>query len=80
MTDLSLRTTRLNFKTSDAVWERGKHREVVIEARPRTCTVRLAGMRTSFTIEWSAIHSLAAKMAVAAEKAEKKKAKRKLAA
>jgi hypothetical protein len=76
MTALDKRSTRLNFKTSDTVWDRGRRREVVIEAHPRTCSVRLAGMRTSFTVEWSAIHSLAVKMAVAASKTEKKTKKR----
>ena len=72
MTNLENRTTRLYFKTSDITRERGKSREVIVEARPRTCSIRLSGLRTSYTLEWSAIYSLAVKMAVASERAEKK--------
>ena len=75
MTDLSRRTTRLRFTTSDEQREHGKYRRVIIEAHPGCATVRLSGMRTGYSISWASIYSLAVKQHVAAEKAEKARKK-----
>jgi len=50
MTSLAKRKTRLVFTTCDLVRERGKQREVVIEAGTHYATVRLLGMRTHYQI------------------------------
>ena len=72
MTSLSRRTTRLKFVTEDEVRASGRCRKVSVEARPEYAIIRLQGLHTAYTIPWSAIHSVAVKMAVAAAKAEKK--------
>lgn len=77
MTKLSARKTKLVFCTADEVRERGKYRQVVIEAHTLCCTVRLQGMRKGYLITYGAIYSLAVKQALAAEREAKKKARRK---
>ena len=76
MTDLSRRTTRLRFTTADEQREHGKYRRVIIEAHPGCATVRLAGLRTSYSIPWASIYSLAVKQHVASERAEKARKKK----
>lgn len=72
MTNLAERTTRLRFATSEEVRQRGKYRKIVVEARPQRCILKLAGMRQSVELPWEAIWSLANKIQVAAQRAEKK--------
>ncbi len=69
---LAKRKTRLIFTTCDTIRERGKLREVVIEAHTYTCRVRLAGMRTAFEISYGAIYHAAARIAADKAKAERK--------
>ena len=76
MTDLTLRSTKLRFVTASEVREGPKWRRVVCEARPEYLIVKASGLHTSYMIEWSAIWSLAVKMKVAADRAEKKAAKK----
>jgi hypothetical protein len=76
MTSLGKRKTRLIFTTCDTVRERGKLREVVIEAQTHYAVVRLAGMRKRFPISYATIYQTAAKIAAERLRAEKK-AKRK---
>ena len=71
MTDLTMRATRLRFRTSAEIKVRGKYRKVVVEARPEYAIIRLEGMRTEYTVPWDAIFSLGGKMFSAAERAEK---------
>jgi hypothetical protein len=71
MTPLSKRKTKLSFSTADEVRERGRYRQVIIEAHPGYATVRLQGMRTGFDVSYAAIYSLAVKQALAAERAAK---------
>ncbi len=75
MTDLVKRSTRLRFTTSDEQREQGKYRRVMVEALPGCAVIRLSGLRTSYTIPWSAVYSLAVKAAVASERAEKARKK-----
>lgn len=58
--------------------ERGKLREVTIEAQTHYCNVRLAGMRTRFPISYAAIYNAAVRIHVEKQRAEKRaqKAKR----
>ncbi len=77
MTDLTVRTTRLRFRTSEEIRERGKYRKVVVEGRPGYAILRLEGMRSSFELPWGSIYSLAVKAKVASDRAEKKAAKKK---
>ena len=72
MTELRGRISRLRFVTDSEVREGSKRRRVVCEARPEYLIVKASGLHSRYTIEWSAIWSLAVKMQVAAEKAEKK--------
>lgn len=76
MTDLTLRSTRLRFVTASDVREAGKRRRVVCEARPQYLIVKASGLHSSYEVPWDAIFSLGAKMKTAAEKAEKKAAKK----
>ena len=77
MTALSKRKTKLIFCTSDLVRERGKLREVVIEAQTHYAVVRLAGMRTRFPISYAAIYHAAARIQAEQTRAAKKAAKKK---
>ena len=76
MTKLNERKTRLVFETADCYRERGKLRQVVIEANPLTATIRLKGTRTKFDLPWSAFYALAAKAAAEQVRREKKNRKR----
>lgn len=77
MTDLSKRTTRLLFTTSDESREKGRYRKIVVEATPSCAIIKLSGLHQKYIVSWSAIHSLAVKQAVAAERAERKARKTK---
>lgn len=72
MTPLANRRTKLAVEFSDAVRERGKLREVVMQFSPYGVTVRLKGMRCSFDVSPASIYNLAVLKAVAAKRAEKK--------
>jgi hypothetical protein len=76
MTALSKRKTKLTFETADTVRERGRLREVVIEAQPFFCLVRLKGMRSSMPISYGAIYHVAAKIAAEKRRAEHKAARK----
>jgi hypothetical protein len=76
MTALSQRKSKLTFETGDTVRERGRSREIIIEAENTFAYVRLKGTRTRFMIEWSAIYSAAAKLAAAQRRREKLAGKR----
>ena len=73
MTDLTKRLTKLRFTTAaEGPKERGKYRRITVEAHPEFMVLRLAGMRTGYSLPWDAAYSLAVKQSVAAAKAEKK--------
>jgi len=79
MTDLSMRATRLRFRTVCEVKQRGKYRKIVVEAKPGCMILRLEGMRTAYTVPWDSAWYQGAKIFAMAEKAEKlakKKAKK----
>ena len=76
MSHLAKRKSRLTFQTCDTVRERGRLREVIIEADPYTARVRLAGMRTSYPVSYAAIYNQAVLRAVEAERAAKKAARK----
>lgn len=71
MRALSQRKTRLVFETDDAVFERGHNRQIVIEAHPGYCYLRLKGSRRRYPICYAAIFHRAAEMA--AEQAQKER-------
>ena len=75
MTSLRSRQTRLRFETDDCVRERGRLREVVIEATPYMAYVRLKGCREAIPISWSGVYNLAVKIKV--EQARREKAAKK---
>lgn len=72
MRSLLNRKSKLIFQTADAVRERGRLREVVIEAHPGYAMVRLAGMRTAYPISYAGIYNAAVRIAVERERAERK--------
>jgi hypothetical protein len=72
MTDLSTRKTKCVVQFSDAVRERGKLREVIVELSPYCAKVRLKGMRISFDISPASIYNLAVSKAVKKARDEKK--------
>ena len=76
MTALSERKSRLRVEFSDAVRERGKLREVTMEFTPYAVTVRLKGLRQSFTISPAAIYNRAVLLEVSRRQAEKKAARK----
>lgn len=75
MTKLETRKSKLHIITGDTVYERGKRREVVIEATPYSAVIRLKGMRQGYPLSYAGMYNLAVKIAVQAERDEKKKAK-----
>ena len=76
MSSLETRKTRLTFETANTVRERGRSRQVVIEAQPYVAFVRLKGTRTTFPIAWDAIYCLAARNAAERARAEKRAVKK----
>ena len=76
MTSISQRKSKLIFETGDTVRERGRRREVVVEANDTFAVVRLKGTRTRYAIEWSAIYTAAAKLAAAQQRREKLEARK----
>jgi hypothetical protein len=72
MTDLSRRKSKCIVQFSDAVRERGKLREVVMELTPYGMRVWLKGMRVAFDVSPASVYNLAVMKAVAAQRAEKK--------
>lgn len=77
MTILRERKTKLHFETDREVYERGKHRPIVVEPGPWTCALRLKGTRQRYEIGWESIFSMAAKLA-ADKLREERKSRRKL--
>lgn len=73
MTSLEKRKSQLRIMTSDTVFDRGRRREVVIEAHPHYAVVRLKGMRSGFEISYAGIYNLAVKNHMAQERAAKKR-------
>ena len=76
MTSLANRKTRLRFTTCDAIRERGKLREIVLEPHPYTVTIRLLGLRRSFELSYASIYNLAVLKHVEQHRAAKKGAKK----
>ena len=72
MSKLETRKTKLTFETASTFRDGRKPRRIVVEAEPTFAFVRLAGTRTRYAIEWDAIMSAAIKLAVAAQRREKK--------
>ena len=76
MTDLTTRLTKLRFTTaSEGPKERGRYRRITVEAHPYFMVLRLAGLRTGYSLTWDSAYSLAVKQTVYAAKADKAKAK-----
>lgn len=72
MTSLAKRRTKLIIETSETIRERGKYREIIMEAHPYHISVRLKGMRQSFDVSCASIYNLAVKQTVDKARAEKK--------
>lgn len=75
MTSLAKRKTRLIVEFSDCVRERGKLREVTMVFTPYAITVRLKGMRSSYSVSPAAIYNAAVMRQVERSRAERKAAR-----
>ena len=51
---------RFTFETSQAVFEKGALRQVVVEAQDGFVVLRLKGMKQGFAVPWGAVYHLAA--------------------
>lgn len=76
MRSLTARKTKLVFETSGELRERGRYRNVIVEAHPSHVVLRLKGMHRTLSVTWEGIYALAAKCAADKLRAEKR-AKRK---
>ena len=76
MSALAQRKTRLVFETEDFVFERGRQRQVIVEARPAYAMVRLKGARKAFSICYAAVYQLACKIEADEERRRKQPAKK----
>lgn len=70
------RVTRLVFETDDFVFDAGRQRQVVIEARPAYARVRLKGTRRSYAVPYSAVYQAAVRMEVDVARAVKRGARK----
>lgn len=68
MSLLAERKTRLVFETENSIFERGRARKVIVEARPAYARVRLKGYRRGFLISYAAVYHAAVRMAVEEER------------
>lgn len=69
MTTLAQRKTRLVFETDDFIYESGRQRQVVVEARPAYAMVRLKGTRRAYPICYAAVYHAAVRLQVETERA-----------
>lgn len=77
MTRIDQRKSKLIFETSDCVRERGKLREVIIEAESGwILNIRLKGLRSKYSISPAGIYNLAVKAAVEKARANRKAARK----
>jgi hypothetical protein len=72
LTRLDQRKSRLIVEFSDCVRERGKLREVTMQFSPYGVTVRLKGLRSSYSISPAAIYNRAVLLEVEKKRQEKK--------
>lgn len=78
MRKLEDRKSRAIFETTNAVHERGKQRQVVLELKPGYMMIRVKGTRAQHYLSYTAALNLAIRNEVAARKLEraKKRARR----
>jgi hypothetical protein len=58
---IASRKRTLVFETDSTVLDKGKHRNVVVTARPKTAELRLKGTRnTVINVNWDAVYWLGA--------------------
>lgn len=58
---------RFLLETSQAIYEKGALRQVIVEAQDGFAVLRLRGSKTSFAIPWNAVFRAAAKEAAERE-------------
>ncbi len=71
MRRLAQRKTRLIFETEDCIFERGQNRQIVIDARPAYCLLRLKGQRRTFGVSYAAVYHEALHRAAESERRQK---------
>jgi len=74
MMPIAERKTRLIFETGELIRERGRMRELIVEARPLWAVLRLKGLRNELAVSYESIYQLAAKQR--ADEVRRQKAKR----
>lgn len=73
-----MRKSRLTLRTNGTVFEKGKHREIVIEWSPANAdliTLRAAGLRTRYSLQLSELYERAVRLTVEAERRERRRKK-----
>jgi len=76
MSKLAKRKSKLVFETEDTVRERGKLRQVIVEAHTSYASFRLKGLRTGYTGSYGGIYQFLVRQAVEKAKQEKKAKKK----
>jgi hypothetical protein len=76
MSKLAKRKSKLVFETEDTVRERGKHRQVIVEAHVGYAVFRLKGLRTGYTGSYGGIYQFLVRQAVEKARLEKKSKKK----
>jgi hypothetical protein len=72
---LSQRKTRLLVETDNAVYDRRRQREIVVELKPSYMIMRLKGTRAVYTITYTSAFNQAVRNEVARRRLEKTKKK-----
>lgn len=73
------RKSNLTLRTTATVFEKGKHREMVIEWCPSSgdlITLRAAGLRTRYPIQLSDLYERAVRLTVEAERRQRRMARK----
>lgn len=72
MASLATRKNRLRVEFSDAVRERGKSREVLMEFTPYCIRIHLKGLRSVYEVSPASIYNHAVRCAVEKQRTERK--------
>ena len=76
MTKLSQRKSRLVVETSNAVYDRRRQREIILELKPGYMILRLKGARRNFPLSYTSALNLAIRNQQAQKRLEREKKRR----
>lgn len=77
MSKLEGRKTKLVVETANAVYDRRRQREIVLELKPTYMVMRLKGTRAVYTLAYTSAFNLAVRNEVARKRLEKANEKKK---